>query len=42
MASNQLLIQGKLPGTITMFVRNRARATSRHDVVVERDLANPS
>jgi pilus assembly protein CpaC len=36
---NQLLIQGKLPGTITMFVWNRAGAMSRYDVVVERDLS---
>jgi pilus assembly protein CpaC len=36
---NQLLVQGKLPGTITMFVWNRAGAMSRYDVVVERDLS---
>jgi pilus assembly protein CpaC len=39
---NQLLIQGKLPGTITMFVWNRAGAMSRYDVVVERDLSTLS
>jgi pilus assembly protein CpaC len=36
---NQLLVQGKLPGTTTMFVWNRAGAMSRYDVVVERDLS---
>ncbi|HUE89112.1 MAG TPA: pilus assembly protein N-terminal domain-containing protein [Vicinamibacterales bacterium] len=39
---NQLLIQGKLPGTITMFVWNRAGAMSRYDVIVERDLSTLS
>jgi pilus assembly protein CpaC len=39
---NQLLIQGKLPGTISMFVWNRAGAMSRYDVVVERDLSTLS
>ncbi len=39
---NQLLIQGKLPGTITMFVWSRAGAMTRYDVVVERDLSTLS
>ena len=36
---NQLLIQGKLPGTISMFVWDRAGAMRRYDVTVERDLS---
>jgi pilus assembly protein CpaC len=35
---NQVLIQGKLPGTITMFVWDRAGAMQRYEVSVERDL----
>lgn len=36
---NQLLIQGKLPGTISMFVWDRAGAMRRYNVTVERDLS---
>lgn len=35
---NQLLIHGKLPGTISMFVWNRGGGLRRYEVVVERDL----
>jgi pilus assembly protein CpaC len=35
----QLLIQGKVPGTISMFVWDRGGAMRRYDVTVERDLA---
>ena len=34
----QLLIQGKLPGTISMFVWDRGGVMKRFDVTVERDL----
>jgi len=36
---NQLLIQGKVPGTISMFVWDRAGAMRTYDVTVERDLS---
>jgi pilus assembly protein CpaC len=36
---NQLLIQGKVPGTISMFVWDRAGAMRRYNVTVERDLS---
>jgi pilus assembly protein CpaC len=36
---NQLLIQGKLPGTISMFVWERGGAMRRFSVTVERDLS---
>ena len=39
---NQLLIQGKIPGTISMFVWDRAGAMHRYDVTVERDLSTLS
>ena len=39
---NQLLIQGKVPGTISLFVWDRAGAMSRYDVMVERDLTTLS
>jgi pilus assembly protein CpaC len=39
---NQLLIQGKVPGTISMFVWDRAGAMHRYDVTVERDLSTLS
>jgi pilus assembly protein CpaC len=39
---NQLLIQGKVPGTISLFVWNRAGVMSRYDVTVERDLTTLS
>src|SRR5688572_8692470 len=35
---NQLLIQGKVPGTISMFVWDRAGAMRTYEVTVERDL----
>ena len=35
----QLLINGKLPGTISMFVWDRGNALLRYEVVVQRDLA---
>jgi len=35
----QLLINGKLPGTISMFVWDRGNALTRYEVVVQRDLA---
>lgn len=38
-APNQLLINGKNPGTISMFVWDRAGAIRRYEVTVERDLA---
>jgi pilus assembly protein CpaC len=38
-STDQLLIQGKMPGTISMFVWNRAGAIRRYDVTVERDLS---
>ena len=39
---NQLLIQGKVPGTISMFVWDRGGAMHRYDVTVERDLSTLS
>jgi pilus assembly protein CpaC len=36
---NQLLIQGKVPGTISMFVWDRGGTMHRYDVTVERDLS---
>jgi pilus assembly protein CpaC len=38
-APSELLINGKLPGTISMFVWDRAGAIKRYEVVVRRDLA---
>jgi pilus assembly protein CpaC len=38
-SGNQLLINGKMPGTITMFVWERAGALRQYEVVVQRDLA---
>ena len=38
-SSAQLLVHGKTPGTISMFVWNRAGAIRRYDVTVERDLS---
>src|SRR5436190_1656674 len=37
-ASSELLINGKTPGTISMFVWDRAGAIRRYEVVVTRDL----
>ncbi len=36
---SQLLIHGKLPGSISMFVWDRAGALRRYELVVQRDLA---
>ncbi len=36
---NQVLVQGKLPGTISMFLWDRGGAMLRYDVTVERDLS---
>ena len=36
---NQLLINGKVPGTISMFVWDRSGGIKRYEVVVQRDLA---
>src|SRR4051812_2903609 len=41
-SSNELLINGKTPGTISMFVWNRAGGIRRYEVVVQRDLARLS
>jgi pilus assembly protein CpaC len=35
---NQLLVHGKVPGAISMFVWNRGGAVKRYEIVVERDL----
>ncbi len=39
---SQLLINGKMPGTISMFVWDRGGALKRYEVVVQRDLAKLS
>jgi pilus assembly protein CpaC len=36
---NQLLVNGKMPGTISMFVWDRTGAIRRYEVIVQRDLA---
>ena len=36
---SQLLINGKMPGTISMFVWDRAGALRRYELTVQRDLA---
>src|SRR4029453_10350486 len=41
-SSAQLLLHGKTPGTISMFVWDRAGAIKRYDVVVQRDLSRLS
>src|SRR6267378_3485363 len=38
-APSQLLVNGKMPGTISMFVWDRAGAVRRYEVIVQRDLA---
>src|SRR4029079_9319413 len=38
-SSNQLLINGKMPGTISMYVWERSGGLHRYEVVVQRDLA---
>jgi pilus assembly protein CpaC len=37
-SSNQILVNGKLPGTISMFVWDRGGALRRYEVIVQRDL----
>jgi pilus assembly protein CpaC len=39
---SQLLVNGKLPGTISMFVWDRAGSLRRYEVIVQRDLARLS
>ena len=39
---NQLLINGKMPGTISMFVWDRGGSLRRYEVIVQRDLARLS
>ena len=36
---SQVLINGKMPGTISLFVWDRAGVLKRYEVVVQRDLA---
>jgi pilus assembly protein CpaC len=36
---NQLLVHGKVPGAISMFVWNRSGSVKRYEIVVQRDLA---
>lgn len=38
-SANELLVNGKMPGTISMFVWERSGALRRYEVVVQRDLA---
>lgn len=38
-SNNQLLVNGKMPGTITMFVWERTGALRQYEIVVQRDLA---
>jgi pilus assembly protein CpaC len=38
-ASQQLLVHGKAPGTISMFVWDRAGGIKRYEVIVQRDLS---
>src|SRR5262249_35808907 len=38
-APDELLLNGKMPGSISMFVWDRAGAVRRYDVIVQRDLA---
>jgi pilus assembly protein CpaC len=39
-SASQLLVNGKIPGTISMYVWERSGALRRYEVVVQRDLAN--
>ena len=39
-SANQLLINGKMPGTISMYVWERTGGLHRYEIVVQRDLAN--
>ncbi len=36
---NQLLVHGKVPGAISMFVWNRGGSVKRYEIMVQRDLA---
>jgi pilus assembly protein CpaC len=38
-SSNQLLVNGKMPGTISMYVWERTGGLHRYEIVVQRDLA---
>src|SRR3954453_9898304 len=39
-STNQLLVNGKMPGTISMYVWERAGGLRRYEIVVQRDLAH--
>ena len=39
-SSNQLLVNGKMPGTISMYVWERTGGLHRYEIVVQRDLAH--
>src|SRR3954466_14005480 len=39
-SSNQLLVNGKTPGTISMYVWERSGGLHRYEIVVQRDLAH--
>jgi pilus assembly protein CpaC len=41
-SQNELLVNGKAPGTISMFVWDRAGAIHRYEIIVQRDLARLS
>ena len=38
-SANQLLVNGKMPGTISMYVWERSGGLHRYEIVVQRDLA---
>src|SRR5260221_2099112 len=40
--SNQMLLNGKLPGTTSLFVWDRAGGIRRYEVIVQRDVAKLS
>src|SRR3954452_21560027 len=39
-SANQLLVNGKMPGTISMYVWERTGGLHRYEIVVQRDLAH--
>ena len=39
-SANQLLVNGKMPGTISMYVWERSGGLRRYEIVVQRDLAH--
>src|SRR5471032_1075066 len=39
-SANQLLVNGKMPGTISMYVWQRSGPLRRYEIVVQRDLAH--